>query len=143
MIVYLLPADDADPETVAKLAAELAWPSLDAVPQPPPGAAAAGAWAAGDGMVVSCSEHALFGTRLIAVDGDPSVVDAVRAAVPIVDAAGVLAVLADADADPVDLIRAIRQYATLRLVSDVPGDALEGLAGHANAHVRRALKMVG
>lgn len=142
MIVYLLPADDAEPDTVAKLAAELAWSSLDESPPPPPGAVALAAWSTGDGTVVSCAEHTLLGTRLVTVDGDETIAAVIRAAMPTVTAGDVLAVLADEDAAPVALIRAVRQLATLRLVTDVPGDALGHLAGHPNPHVRRALKMI-
>ena len=145
----LLPADDVDPDAVPKLAVAREWTGLDD-PDTPDGAA----WRTAEGVTVEWTEHQLYGTRLITLLADDAAVgeaaaEDVRSAVPTVEAADVLAVLAAEPAPgPVELIRAARQLAALRFIAAADGtpdpgsDAIERHAGHPNPHVRRAVRLV-
>ncbi|MEV0650509.1 hypothetical protein AB0I28_35175 [Phytomonospora sp. NPDC050363] len=149
----LLLADDADPDAVAKHAAGRDWLTCDETGDWP-GATVLTAWRTGDGSLVRHAEHQLYGTRFVSITAaTPEAGEALAAELatvaPTATLAEVTAVLsAEPAADPVDLIRAARELATLRvtLVADGgedPGhEAIDRHAGHPSPHVRRAVQLV-
>lgn len=149
----LLLADDADPDAVAKHAAERDWPTCDE-PRDWPGAPVLTAWRTADGSLVHHAEHQLYGTRFVGLSAATTEVGEALAAelaaiVPTVSLDEVLAVLAaEPPAEPVELIRAARELATLRITLTADGledpghGPVDRHAGHANPHVRRVVRLV-
>lgn len=149
----LLLADDADPDAVAKHAADRDWPTCDESGDWP-GAPVLGAWRTTDDALVRHAEHQLYGTRFVCLSAaDAEAGEALAAeigtVVPTVTLDDALTVLAEEPAaEPVELIRAARALATLRVLivadgGEDPGHgAIDRHAGHANPHVRRVVRLV-
>ncbi|HEY1177130.1 MAG TPA: hypothetical protein VGF17_13320 [Phytomonospora sp.] len=146
-------ADDADPDAVAKHAADRDWPTCDESGDWP-GASVLAAWRTGDDSLVRYAEHQLYGTRFVCLsaataEAGEALAAELAAVVPTVTLDDTLVILAaEPEAEPVDLIRAARALATLRVVlvadgGEDPGHgAIDRHAGHANTHVRRAMRLV-
>ncbi|GIG66281.1 hypothetical protein [Phytomonospora endophytica] len=149
----LLLADDADPDAVAKHAADRDWPTCEEGGDWP-GASVLAAWRTTDDSLVRYAEHQLYGTRFVCLSAAiPEAGEALAAelatVVPTVTLADALAVLAtEPAAEPVALIRAARELATLRVIRTADGgedpghEAIDRHAGHANPHVRRVVRLV-